>query len=152
MKIFREGVPLAGHFPSKRRDFEARLQYDNHPPLVANLEATRKKFGQEEAKSFHIAFPRFVARFLSGAMISPISWVVQKGKGRFVADASTTLYAKDTEDILQHTDDIDADFRRILYHPDVAIVSGYVVMEFVIVPVGEYLRGKKLSFILVCTR
>ena len=75
-------------------------------------------------------------------MISPISWVVQKGKGRLVVDASTTLYAKDTEDILQHTDDIDADFRRILYHPDVAIVSGYVVMEFVIVPVGEIFGAK----------
>ena len=186
MKIFREGVPLVGHFFSKRCDFEARLQYDNHPPLAANLEATRKKFGQEEAKSFHIAFPRFVARFMSGAMISPISWVVQKGKGRLVVDASTNLHADDTgapnsqipkpgtegrleenppvfygsalrrhlthiynlriqhpkEDILQHTDDIDAAFRRILYHPDVAIVFGYVFMEFAIVPVGEIFGAK----------
>ena len=79
IKSFREGVPLEGHFLSKRADFEARMAYDNHPPLAANLEATRAKFGQEEAKSFHIAFPRFVAQFLSGAMISPISWVVQLG-------------------------------------------------------------------------
>ena len=162
------------------------MAYDNHPPLAANLEATRAKFGQEEAKSFHIAFPRFVAQFLTGAMISPISWVVQKGKGRLVVDASTLLHATDTgapnsqiprpgtagrlhenppvyygsalvrhlthiynlriqhptEDILQHTDDIEAAFRRILYHPETAIVFGYVLMELYIVPVGEIFGAK----------
>ena len=181
MKSFREGVPLKGHYSCTRSDFERRVAYDNHKPLDAHLEATREKFGQEEAKSFHIAFPRFIAFFMLGAMINPISWVVQKGKGRLIIDASTKLHSSDTgapnsyipkpgtpghahenppvyygsalrrhlshiynlriqypkEDILQHTDDIDAAFRRILYHPELAIAFGYVFMEFFIVPVGE---------------
>jgi hypothetical protein len=78
IKSFREGLLLEGHFLRKRVDFEARMAYDNHLLLAANLEATREKFGQEEAKSFHIPFPRFVAQILSVAMILPISWVVQK--------------------------------------------------------------------------
>jgi uncharacterized membrane protein YadS len=44
------------------------------------MSVTRAKFGQEEAKSFHIAFPRFVAYFVAGVMLSPISWVSKKGK------------------------------------------------------------------------
>jgi hypothetical protein len=40
-------------------------------------------------------------------------------------------------DILLHGDDIDAAFRRILYHPDLAITFAFVFLEYVIVPVGQ---------------
>ena len=40
------------------------------------------------------------------------------------------------EDILQHSDDISAAFRRMLYHPDLAVAFAYVFMEFVMIPVG----------------
>jgi hypothetical protein len=40
-------------------------------------------------------------------------------------------------DILLHCDDIDAAFRRILYHPDLAIAFAYVFLEFLIIPVGQ---------------
>ena len=40
-------------------------------------------------------------------------------------------------DILQHCDDIDAAFRRILYHPDLAVAFAYVFKEYLIVPVGQ---------------
>jgi hypothetical protein len=194
MRGFREGVPLAGNFVSKRADLARRLHYDNHPPLAAHLQATREKFAKEEAKSFHIAFPRFVAHFMLGLMISPLSWVVQKDKGRIIVDSSTKLGDDDTgapndqipkpgtpgrkdenppvfygsalrrhlqyvynlriqhptEDILQHTDDIDSAYRRTLYHPDVAVVFGYVLMEFVIVPVGETFGSKNSpSFFMI---
>jgi hypothetical protein len=42
-----------------------------------------------------------------------------------------------SEELLQHTDDIDAAFRRILYHPVLAPVFSYVFQEFSIVPVGN---------------
>lgn len=84
MKSFREGVPLEGHYSCTRSDFEKRIEYNNHKPLEAHLEATREKFGQEEAF------------FMLGAMINPISWVVQKGKGRLIIDASTKLHTADT--------------------------------------------------------
>jgi hypothetical protein len=51
--------------------------------------------GKEEAKSYHIAFPRSVAYFIDGLFIAFISWVMQKGKGRIVVDPSTRLAADD---------------------------------------------------------
>jgi hypothetical protein len=40
-------------------------------------------------------------------------------------------------DILLHADDIEAAFRRILYHPDMAVVFAYCFGAFLIVPVGQ---------------
>jgi hypothetical protein len=42
-----------------------------------------------------------------------------------------------TEEILQHCDDIEAAFRRVLYHPDLAVAFAYVFGEYLIVPVGQ---------------
>jgi hypothetical protein len=42
-----------------------------------------------------------------------------------------------TQDILLHADDIDSAFRRILYHPELAIVFAYVFGHFLIIPVGQ---------------
>ena len=42
-----------------------------------------------------------------------------------------------SEDILQHCDDIEAAFRRVLYHPDLAVAFAYVFGEFLIIPVGQ---------------
>jgi hypothetical protein len=42
-----------------------------------------------------------------------------------------------TEPILVHADDIEAAFRRILYHPDMAIAFAYVYENFLMIPVGE---------------
>jgi hypothetical protein len=41
------------------------------------------------------------------------------------------------EKILQHCDDIDAAFRRVLYHPDLAVVFVYVFGDFLIIPAGQ---------------
>jgi hypothetical protein len=143
--------------------------------------AVRTKFAAEEAMSFHLVFPKFVALFLPGIMLSPISWLFRKNKGRLIIDASSPLGPGDTgapnshipptgeagrelenppvfygnalkrhlsavwnmrisypdEDLLQHTDDIDSAFRRVLYHPTLAPVFAYVFQEFLIVPVGN---------------
>ena len=37
----------------------------------------------------------------------------------------------------QHVDDIDSAFRRILYHPDLAVAFAYVFEAFLIVPIGQ---------------
>jgi hypothetical protein len=181
MRAFTEGVPLAGHFVSKRRHMISRLRYDNHPPVAAAADAVRQKFAKEEANSFHVTYPRFTALFIPGLMLSPISWITQKGKGRLIVDASTKLSTDDTgapnshipppgepgrheenppvfygsalrrhltavwnmriahphEELLQHTDDIDSAFRRMLYHPDLAIVFAYVFQDMLLVPVGN---------------
>jgi hypothetical protein len=179
-RICTEGVPTAGHFDCPRQDAYRRIHYDNHPPLEDNKEDVRKKFLEEELLSYHLFFPKFLAYFIWGLFISPISWLLRKGKGRLVVDSSTPLTDDDKgapnihipapgtpgrhlenpkvyfgtalmrhlvqiwnlridhplEDILQHIDDISAAFRRLIYHPDLAIVFAYVFMEFLIIPVG----------------
>ena len=40
------------------------------------------------------------------------------------------------EEILMHIDDIEAAFRRAIYHPDLAAVFASVFMEFLVIPIG----------------
>jgi hypothetical protein len=179
-RICTEGVPAAGVFECPRTDTYSRIHYDNHPPLDDNKDEVRAKFIQEERSSFHLFLPRFLAFFIFGLFISPISWILRKGKGRLVVDSSSPIDAQDQgapntyipppgtdgrldenprvyfgtalirhlvqiwniridfplEEILQHIDDISSAFRRLIYHPDLAIVFAYVFMEFLIIPVG----------------
>ena len=180
----KEGAPLAGDFECRWTDVMARAAYNNHPPLQDALEDVRKKFALEEAYSYHILYPRFVAHFIYGLFLVPVSWVVQKGKGRIIHDASAKLFTGDTgapndyipkagsnenespavyygdallrhakyvynirichprEEIVQHSDDVDAAFRRVLYHPNLAIVFAYVFMEFLGIPCGMIFGGR----------
>jgi hypothetical protein len=95
MRDFTEGAPLAGRFVSKRSHMIKRLRYNNHPPAQSAADDVRKKFAKEEANGFHVTYPRFTALFIPGMMLSPISWIVQKGKGRLIVDASTKLVSSD---------------------------------------------------------
>jgi hypothetical protein len=61
---------------------------------------------------------------------------LEEGRARERLDSLVALNHP-KEDSLQHTDDIDAAFRRTLYKPDWAIAFLYVFMEFFIVPVDE---------------
>jgi hypothetical protein len=45
--------------------------------------------------------------------------------------------SRPAEPILVHADDIEAAFRRVLYHPDMAIAFGYVFDAYLVIPVGE---------------
>ncbi len=40
-------------------------------------------------------------------------------------------------DVLQHCDDIDAAFRRVIYTPELAIVFAYVFGKYLLIPVGQ---------------
>jgi hypothetical protein len=46
-------------------------------------------------------------------------------------------------DILQHCDDIDAAFRRVLYTPELAIAFAYVFQDFLMIPVGQVFGSRK---------
>lgn len=47
-----------------------------------------------------------------------------------------------TTPILVHTDDIDAAFRRILYHPDMAVAFAYFFGDYLMVPVSQVFGGR----------
>ena len=56
---------------------------------------------------------------------------------RFLRHLLRMRATKPNSPILVHADDIEAAFRRILYHPDVAVAFAYVYSEYLIVPVGQ---------------
>ncbi len=89
--VLLHGAPLAGTFSCTPGDLLARLLYDNHPPLTDVLPDVRAKFAAEAAKGFHVIYPKCLALFIPGLMLSPLSWVVQKGKGRIIVDCSTKI-------------------------------------------------------------
>lgn len=56
---------------------------------------------------------------------------------RFLRQVLRMRITEPTSPILVHADDIEAAFRRVLYHPDVAVAFAYVFSDFLIVPVGQ---------------
>jgi hypothetical protein len=71
--IMREGILLQGKFECKQDDLLCHLKYDNHPPLQKVLSDFRQAFAKEEAASYHIHLQRFIAHFIYGLFLCPIS-------------------------------------------------------------------------------
>ena len=46
-------------------------------------------------------------------------------------------YTRPGKPIYQHADDIEAAFRQLLYHPELAIAFAYVFQEYLLIPVGQ---------------
>jgi hypothetical protein len=90
-----EGVPSAGIYECSARATWQRERYDNHAPLADETAAVREKLGKEEQNSFFILLPRFLAYFIFGLHISPLSMVWRKGKGRVCVANSSTLDQND---------------------------------------------------------
>jgi len=61
----------------------------------------------------------------------------QEAFRRFLRHILRMRITKPQMEILVHADDVEAAFRRVLYHPDAAIAFAYVYRDFVIVPVGQ---------------
>ena len=53
-------------------------------------------------------------------------------------------------DILQHCDDIDAAFRRVLYHSALAVAFAYVFEGFLLIPVGSIFGGRSSPSYFSC--
>lgn len=181
-RLATQGAPLAGIFECSFAEAAFRNVYDNHPPLAAVCAVVLQKLTEEEELSYHMVLPRWLWRFIPGLHISPLSWVVRKGKGRLICDSSSlvgdetplasgapnlsipapsltcleenppvaygTAFMRHlvriwnlritypTDDILQYGDDVTAAFRRVLYHPDIAVAFAQVFLGFLIIPVG----------------
>ena len=80
-RIFTQGAPLKGHFVCPQAEIKPRNEYDNHPAVKLNSEEVEAKFAKEEATSYHIHLPRFLAYFILGILLNPLQWEWDKGKG-----------------------------------------------------------------------
>jgi hypothetical protein len=56
--------------------------------VATNHDGVEEKFVKEEAKSYHIHLPCFVMHFIPGLVLTPLQWVLQKGKGRICMDCN----------------------------------------------------------------
>ena len=56
---------------------------------------------------------------------------------RFLIMIWSMRLARPLIDILLHCDDLEAAFRRVLCHPDMAVVFAYIFLDFLIIPVGQ---------------
>ncbi len=90
-----EGVPLAGDYSCSFESVRQRNLYDNHPGLADVKDEVRARFAKEEAQSFHIAFPRFLWRFIVGIHLAALVWAIRKLKGRLCVDPSTPISPTD---------------------------------------------------------
>ena len=91
-----DGMPLTGNFECSLNDVLHHEIYDNHEPTHMFSPNIHRKFGDEEANSYHIVFPCFVVYFIYGLFLTPISWVIQKGKGWIIINPSTHLSPSNT--------------------------------------------------------
>jgi hypothetical protein len=85
------GVTLAGIFECSWSSTWSHERYDNHPPLAAESKLVREKLQAKEMLSFYIMLPWFLAYFIFGLHLSPLSFVWRKGKGRACVDNSSTI-------------------------------------------------------------
>jgi hypothetical protein len=90
-----EGVPLACNHECSFESVSWRNLYDNHPGLDEVQEEVRARFAKEEAQSFHIAFPRFIWRFIVGLHLAALVWAIRKLIGRLCVNPSSTIHPDD---------------------------------------------------------
>ena len=69
---------------------------------------------------------------------------------RFLRHIMRMRITRPDEPIMVHADDIDAAFRRVLYHPDMAIAFAYVYRDYLMVPVGQVFGSRSAPSYYCC--
>ena len=84
-------------YTCSRSDVHRRNLYNNHSGVAEHGDAVLQKITTDLNNSFVLVFPRWVWRFLYGIFLSPIGYLLRKGKGRIVLDPSSpVLTGKDS--------------------------------------------------------
>ncbi len=88
-------VPLACDHHCSFESVSQLNLYDNQPDLEKVTDEVRARFAKEEAQSFHIAFPRFIWRFIVGLNLAALVWAICKLKGQLCVNPSSTFSSVD---------------------------------------------------------
>ena len=93
--LFHEHVPFKSDFRCSRSDMFFRNKYNNHRASDPHLPSIRKKSATDVQKSYSLALPRWILRFLDGLLLAALGYaereVKGKIKGRQVNDPSALL-------------------------------------------------------------
>lgn len=97
--LFHEHVPFKGHFHCSRKDVLKRNLYNNHRAADPFLASIHEKSAIDIQKSYSIALPRWILRFLDGLFLAALGYATRevkgKIKGRQVNDPSALVNGPD---------------------------------------------------------
>ena len=92
LHLLEHGAPVTAAYACSRADLAARNLYDNHAGISDHGPAVLAKIISGCNNHFVLVFPRWIWRFIYGLFLSPIGFLLQKGKGRIVVDPSTRIH------------------------------------------------------------
>ena len=94
-QIYHDGAPSSGHYSCTIDDMRSRNLYDNHAAAKPHHDSIRPKVATDIQKSYAIAFPRWIIRFIDGILLAAVGWISRvkngKCKGRQVNDPSAHI-------------------------------------------------------------
>ena len=97
--LYHQGIPTFAHYSCKRKDTLARNLYNNHKAAHPHLEEICEKVAADVQKSYALALPRWIFRFIDGVFLAAVGWAsrVKNGvvKGRQVNDPSAHITGED---------------------------------------------------------
>ena len=118
-KLYHHGVPHEATYRCSRRDTFQRNLYDNHDAAKPHLHDILPKVATDIQKSYAIALPRWMFRFLNGVFISAIGWATRmkngKTKGRQVNDPSALVTGPHDTGALNSYIDVERDCPTVFY-------------------------------------
>ena len=105
-KLYHHGVPHEATYTCDREDMLRRNLYNNHKAAHPHYSDIHSKVATDVQKSYAIALPRWILRFIDGLFLAAIGWAIRqkagKTKGRQVNDPSALLHPTDTGALNEH--------------------------------------------------
>ena len=93
--LFHQHVPFKSSFRCSRKDMLFRNKYNNHRASDPHLSSIHEKTATDIQKSYALALPRWILRFLDGLFLAALGYALRehkgKIKGRQVNDPSALL-------------------------------------------------------------
>jgi hypothetical protein len=104
--LYHHGVPHEATYTCDREDMLRRNLYNNHKAAHPHYNDIHSKVATDIQKSYAIALPRWIFRFIDGLFLAAIGWAIRqkagKTKGRQVNDPSALLHQNDTGALNEH--------------------------------------------------
>ena len=93
--LFHHGFPQVANYACNRSDTLRRNLYDNHSSITPHIQTVLEKVATDVNKSYAIALPRWLFRFVDGLHLNPIGLLLRevngKTKARIINDPATLV-------------------------------------------------------------
>ncbi|CAJ1969422.1 unnamed protein product [Cylindrotheca closterium] len=139
-RIQTEGVRLRGQYTTPMEATLLQNEYNNHPAWVFDTGKGQICIdcsnGPNSLGSINLYIPS-PKDAIPGEEDECPAVYYQYAFDRFLRRILRMRITRPNDPIMVHADDIEAAFRRVLYHPDMACAFAYVYSDYLMVPVGQ---------------